>query len=85
MRLIFAFGISFQLPVLLSLLARVGFIDSIYLRKRRKYVIVIIFIAAAILTPPDPITQIGLGIPLLILYELSILSVKIIEKKKKNA
>jgi sec-independent protein translocase protein TatC len=85
MRLIFAFGISFQLPVLLSLLARVGFIDSEYLKKRRKYVIVIIFAVAAILTPPDPITQIGLGIPLLILYELSILSVKIIEKKRKDA
>ena len=85
MRLIFAFGISFQLPVLLSLLARVGFIDSKYLKERRKYVVVIIFAAAAILTPPDPITQIGLGIPLLILYELSILSVKIIEKKKNNA
>ena len=85
MRLIFAFGISFQLPVLLSLLARVGFIDSEYLKKRRKYVIIIIFVVAAILTPPDPITQIGLGIPLLILYELSILSVKIIEKKKKDA
>ena len=85
MRLIFAFGISFQLPVLLSLLARVGFIDSEYLIKRRKYVVIIIFAVAAILTPPDPITQIGLGIPLLILYELSILSVKIIEKRKKNA
>jgi len=85
MRLIFAFGISFQLPVLLSLLARVGFVDSEYLKKRRKYVVVIIFAVAAILTPPDPITQIGLGIPLLILYELSILSVKLIEKKKKNA
>ena len=85
MRLIFAFGISFQLPVLLSLLARVGFIDSEYLKKRRKYVVVIIFAVAAILTPPDPITQIGLGIPLLILYELSILSVKFIEKKKKDA
>ena len=84
MRLIFAFGISFQLPVLLSLLARVGFIDSEYLKKRRKYVVVIIFAVAAILTPPDPITQIGLGIPLLILYELSILSVKIIEKKQKK-
>jgi len=82
MRLIFAFGISFQLPVLLSLLARVGFVDSEYLKKRRKYVIVIIFAVAAVLTPPDPITQIGLGIPLLILYELSILSVKLIEKKK---
>ena len=85
MRLIFAFGISFQLPVLLTLLARVGFINSEYLKKRRKYVIVIIFIMAAILTPPDPITQIGLGIPLLILYELSILSVKIVEKRKKDA
>ena len=85
MRLIFAFGISFQLPVLLSLLARVGFIDSAYLKKRRKYVIVIIFAVAALLTHPDPITQIGLGIPLLILYELSILSVGFIEKKKNNA
>tara|TARA_E500000331_G_scaffold336756_1_gene364208 strand:- start:118 stop:882 length:765 start_codon:yes stop_codon:yes gene_type:complete len=85
MRLIFAFGISFQLPVLLTLLAKVGFIDSDYLKKRRRYVIVIIFAAAALLTPPDPITQIGLGIPLLILYELSILSVKLIEKKKNNA
>ena len=85
MRLIFAFGISFQLPVLLSLLARTGFVDSNYLKKRRKYVVVIIFAFAAILTPPDPITQIGLGIPLLILYELSILTVKLIEKKKDNA
>jgi len=85
MRLIFAFGISFQLPVLLSLLARVGFVNSQYLKKRRKYVIIIIFAVAAILTPPDPITQIGLGIPLLILYELSILSVKLMEKKKNNA
>ena len=82
MRLIFAFGISFQLPVLLNLLARVGIIDSEYLRLRRKYFIVFIFAAAAILTPPDPITQIGLAIPLLILYELSILSVKITEKNK---
>ena len=85
MRLIFAFGISFQLPVLLSLLARVGFVDSEYLKKRRKYVVIIIFAAAAVLTPPDPITQIGLGIPLLILYELSILSVKIIERNKIDA
>jgi len=82
MRLIFAFGLSFQLPVLLNLLARVGVIDSEYLKIRRKYFIVIIFAAAAILTPPDPITQIGLAIPLLILYELSILSVKITEKNR---
>ncbi len=84
MRLIFAFGLSFQLPVLLNLLARVGVIDSEYLKIRRKYFIVIIFAAAAILTPPDPITQIGLAIPLLILYELSILSVKITEKNKEK-
>ena len=82
MKLIFAFGLSFQLPVVLSLLARVGLIDSLFLKERRKFVIVIIFAAAAILTPPDPITQIGLAIPLLILYELSIFSVKFIEDKK---
>ena len=81
MKLIFAFGISFQLPVVLSLLARVGLVDSKFLKTRRKYVIVIIFAAAALLTPPDPITQIGLAIPLLILYELSIFSVKFIENK----
>ena len=87
MRLIFAFGLSFQLPVVLSLLARINVIDSAFLKQRRKYVVVIIFAAAAILTPPDPVTQIGLAIPLLILYELSIFSVKIIEKKieKENA
>jgi len=87
MKLIFAFGLSFQLPVVLSLLARIGFINSTFLRERRKYVVIIIFAAAAILTPPDPITQIGLAVPLLILYELSIFSVSIIEKKieEKNA
>jgi len=84
MKLIFAFGLSFQLPVVLSLLARIGVVDSEFLKTRRKYVVVIIFAAAAILTPPDPITQIGLAIPLLILYELSILSVSIIEKKSKD-
>ena len=81
MKLIFAFGISFQLPVVLSLLARIGIIDSEFLKKRRKYVVVIIFAAAAFLTPPDPITQIGLAVPLLILYELSIFAVKFIENK----
>ena len=84
MKLIFAFGLSFQLPVVLSLLARINLIDSKFLKERRKYVVILIFAAAAILTPPDPITQIGLAIPLLILYELSIFSVKIIESKIKE-
>ena len=83
MRLIFAFGISFQLPILLNLLAKIGVVNSKYLKKTRRYVIVIIFTVAAILTPPDPITQIGLAIPLLLLYELSILTVKFTEKKDK--
>ena len=82
MRLIFAFGISFQLPILLNLLARIGIVNSEYLKSRRRYVIVIIFAFAAILTPPDPITQVGLAIPLLLLYEVSIFTVKFIEKKK---
>ena len=84
MRLIFAFGISFQLPILLNLLARIGIVNSSYLKTRRRYVIVIIFAIAAILTPPDPITQVGLAIPLLLLYELSIFTVKFTEKKKKK-
>ena len=84
MKLIVAFGFSFQLPVVLSLLARIGLVDSIFLKERRKFVVVIIFATAAILTPPDPITQIGLAIPLLILYELSIFSVKLIEEKNKE-
>ena len=84
MRLIFAFGISFQLPILLNLLARVGVVNSNYLKTRRRYVIVIIFAMAAILTPPDPITQVGLAIPLLLLYELSIFTVKFTEKKKEE-
>ena len=72
MRLILAFGISFQLPVFLTLLAKVGFITSEYLKTRRKYVVIIIFSMAAILTPPDPITQIGLALPLLLLYGLQV-------------
>ena len=59
-------------------------INSNYLKKRRRYVVVIIFALAAILTPPDPITQVGLAIPLLILYELSIFTVRFIEKKKEK-
>ena len=82
MRLIFAFGLCFQLPVVLTLLARVGFVGSEGLRKNRKFVIIGVFSIAAILTPPDPISQIGLGIPILLLYEISIYAVGFIEKKR---
>jgi len=77
MRLIFAFGVSFQLPILLNLLARVGVVNSQYLKRTRRYVIVIIFTVAAILT-------VGLAIPLLMLYELSIITVRFTEKKNKK-
>jgi len=79
-----AFGLSFELPVLLILLATVGFIDSKYLSERRRYIIVIIFIVAAIITPPDPVSQIGLAIPLMLLYEISILIIKYLEKNKND-
>ena len=72
------------MPILLNLLAKIRVVNSDYLKKTRRYVIVIIFTIAAILTPPDPITQIGLAIPLLLLYELSILTVKFTEKDKKE-
>ena len=67
--------------ILLNLLSRIGVVNSEYLKKTRRYVIVIIFTLAAILTPPDPITQVGLAIPLLLLYELSIITVRFTEKK----
>ncbi len=82
MKLILAFGISFQLPVLLMLMARVGLVTSAGLAKKRKYAIVIVFLVAAFLTPPDIISQIGLGLPILLLYEVSIIGIKIVERKR---
>ncbi len=82
MKLIFAFGLSFELPLLLTLMARVGLTSSKGLAEKRKYSIVMAFVAAAILTPPDPISQISLAVPIILLYEISIIAVRIVEKCK---
>jgi sec-independent protein translocase protein TatC len=81
MKLIFAFGVTFELPVLLTLLAKVGIVSSKGLRKFRRYAYVGMFVIAAILAPPDVITQTGLAIPLIGLYEISILCAKLVEPK----
>ncbi len=82
MMLIFAFGLAFQLPVILALLARVGIASSKGLARTRRYAIVIVFVFAAIFTPPDPISQLTLAVPIIALYEISILVARSIEKQK---
>ena len=85
MALILGFGICFQLPVLLTLLARAGLVTSAGLKHYRRHAILGVFIVAAVLTPPDPISQIALAVPTVLLYELSIFAVKLTEKKRAAA
>ncbi|MEQ8388000.1 MAG: twin-arginine translocase subunit TatC [Alphaproteobacteria bacterium] len=85
MKLVLAFGLAFQLPVLLTLLVRAGLVSAASLARSRKYAILIIFLVAAILTPPDVISQIGLAIPIILLFELSIWMARAVEKRRRQA
>ncbi|MCV3208720.1 twin-arginine translocase subunit TatC [Mesorhizobium sp. YC-39] len=84
MTLIFSFGLVFQLPVVTSLMTRVGMLSSKALAEKRKWAIVIAFVVAAILTPPDPMSQIGLAIPTIILYEVAIWAARLIERDQEK-
>ena len=84
MTLIFSFGLVFQLPVVTSLMARVGMLSSQALADKRKWAIVIAFVVAAVLTPPDPLSQIGLALPTILLYEVSIWTARMIEKSREK-
>ncbi|MDX8505910.1 twin-arginine translocase subunit TatC [Mesorhizobium captivum] len=84
MTLIFSFGLVFQLPVVTSLLTRVGLLSSQALAEKRKWAIVIAFVVAAVLTPPDPMSQIGLALPTIVLYEVAIWSSRMIERSQER-
>jgi sec-independent protein translocase protein TatC len=82
MKLMFAFGLTFQMPVLLTLMARAGLASSAGMKSKRKYAIVGVFVFAAVMTPPDVVSQIALALPMLVLYEISIVCARMAEKKR---
>lgn len=82
-KLLLAFGLVFELPLVLTFLARLGVVSVDFLKKNRKYALLLFFVGAAILTPPDVITQVMMALPLILLYEISIVGAKIFGKKKK--
>ena len=82
MTLVFSFGLVFQLPVITTLLARVGLLTSDWLKEKRKFAIVLAFVVAAVLTPPDPMSQIGLALPTILLYEISIYAARLVERQR---
>lgn len=84
MTLILSFGLVFQLPVVTTLMARVGLLTSTGLADKRKYAIVAAFVAAAILTPPDPVSQIGLALPTILLYEIAIWAARMVERQREK-
>ena len=84
LKLLFGFGLVFQLPLVMVFLAKMGFVDAGLLARGRKWAVMLVFVAAAILTPPDVISQILMAVPLMFLYEVSIILVRLIVRKKKR-
>ena len=84
-KLLLAFGLVFELPLVLTFMSKLGIVSVDFLKKNRKYAILLIFSGAAILTPPDVITQIMMALPLMVLYEISIIGAKLFGKRKEEA
>jgi len=84
-KLLLAFGLVFELPLIITFLARLGIVSVTFLKKNRKYALLLFFIGAAILTPPDVVTQIMMAFPLILLYEISIIGARIFGKKNLEA